>query len=221
MGQDPIEVYKIPCLNITGLLLTLDTIVTAVCLFSPVRVCIVWPMVLFCPGVHLFAWFFYGSPNGFLFDVEQSFILCILATFALLGKRKSELQERHQFARLRGLTATVSNLRENVSQLEAHIGAMQALMGTVCDVVFEVDSELQVVGLCDRLEKLFGPMQNHKLTDHLADDTQLERFNGILTPWLASRDAAVIGGAESEETGAPALLTPPVVFRAADRKSVV
>jgi hypothetical protein len=212
LGKIPQEVWHLEpnhCFTDSGIVLVLDTVVTAICLFFPLHFYTLWPVVLGTPLLHLVAWTVLGSSHESPeVEISHSLALLILATFALLGKKRMEVQERMHFAQVHGLTAKVENLNDSVSQLETHNSAMRALMGTVCDVVFHADSDLRVVGECRSLDDLLGPMKGRKLQDRLLDKAQRERFNTVISP---VKDVDV-GLGSSNPSKAVAVLVPTVKF---------
>lgn len=111
----------------------------------------------------------------------------------------------------RGLSASVSHLRTSVSQLEAHVRAMEALMSVVCDVVFKAGDDLRVAGSNPRLDATLGPIQGQRLDEKLLNDSQvLERFHMVVNPLLAAPPRS---SADDVAQGAPnVVLVPPVSF---------
>merc|ERR1719421_2648455 len=103
----------------------------------------IWPIVLLTPTVYMLNCLMHGSPHPRGIELGHVTLMFMLSGFSLLARRRMELQERQQFFRVHGLSANVCDLRSNLSQVEAHLNAMLALMGNVCDVVFRAGEDLR------------------------------------------------------------------------------
>merc|ERR1712224_341775 len=118
---------------------------------------------------------------------------------------------------MHSLTVDVGNLQEEMSLLQTMVRGMQALMSTVCDVVFQVDSEFRVTSDSTRLSELLGPVQGCCLTSRLENAEQLERFNSVAShmprptePPTGNETTRVRSSGDSDVS---AVLVPPVRLR--------
>eukprot|EP00931_Biecheleriopsis_adriatica_P033081 TRINITY_DN19226_c0_g2_i1.p1 TRINITY_DN19226_c0_g2~~TRINITY_DN19226_c0_g2_i1.p1 ORF type:complete len:734 (-),score=79.13 TRINITY_DN19226_c0_g2_i1:201-2402(-) len=148
-------------------LLIIDCIITASCLFLPVRCCILWIV----PGVAIFG---YAAFVLLAVGIEPSlllsyFVLFCLFLFALAGAFRNEIHSRAKFI-----------AQKDIVELSTWAKGMQTVAETLCDVVLEVTPDLVIVGTGAREASLFGRSVQGRLFTDLLIDTDRSRFTAAL-----------------------------------------
>eukprot|EP00746_Dinoflagellata_sp_MGD_P152848 gnl/MRDRNA2_/MRDRNA2_83923_c0_seq2.p1 gnl/MRDRNA2_/MRDRNA2_83923_c0~~gnl/MRDRNA2_/MRDRNA2_83923_c0_seq2.p1 ORF type:complete len:484 (-),score=69.09 gnl/MRDRNA2_/MRDRNA2_83923_c0_seq2:295-1746(-) len=112
-GEDPHDYWDREHFSDSGMLLTIDLIITATHLFCPIRSCVSWLIPLSGVLGYTLVSYLLGTKDAFIleFIVIQ---LGALAFFSWYGRRRSEKESRLGFAKQRALADTVKTKEKEV-----------------------------------------------------------------------------------------------------------
>ena len=85
----------------------------------------IWPIPVLIPTAYMISKALHGSPDNPNTAIFNNSSIVVLAIAVLITRRRMEFQERQQFLHLKGLAANVSDLRNNLSHVEARLNAMR------------------------------------------------------------------------------------------------
>lgn len=212
-GKEPNRVWARDCYGSeTSMLLAIDSIFTAMCLFLPLRTCVLWIPLMFGNCTVLVLVFILGSPHPD--DVWNSlFTLLALSVFAYVGAHMKEQTARAKWLAVQRADKSevlVQEQQEELSQLEAHLAAMRALMRLVCEFVFHAGESMRVVDHNVQLDELLGSMHGHTLEERMpAHGNIRERYRSVVAPLL---DAPLREHGSILDGRPTVVLVPPVTF---------
>eukprot|EP00746_Dinoflagellata_sp_MGD_P145679 gnl/MRDRNA2_/MRDRNA2_78262_c0_seq4.p1 gnl/MRDRNA2_/MRDRNA2_78262_c0~~gnl/MRDRNA2_/MRDRNA2_78262_c0_seq4.p1 ORF type:complete len:544 (+),score=58.25 gnl/MRDRNA2_/MRDRNA2_78262_c0_seq4:71-1702(+) len=113
-NHSPEEYWNQKCFADTYILLTLDLYITATHLFVPLRSSRSWTIPASATFLYAASCVAYGTPDGnpFVYIVE----LGILGSLAWVGRRRTEVESRHAFAREMGLSCIAEEKHKSMVQ---------------------------------------------------------------------------------------------------------
>jgi len=187
-GKEPGTVWASEMRGVEGSnLLAIDFVVTAVSLFIPIRVSMVWiihlSVVLLLPARTVA----FGSP--FPDDsANRISIMIALTSFAYCGVWRNERSARIQWLSIQTQQGIVQEREIELSQQQIELEessalarGMQSVLGGLCDVIFKLDSSSKVVGTNTACDYVFGcAMEGQVLTNAFVDDGCVLRFTSLL-----------------------------------------
>eukprot|EP00931_Biecheleriopsis_adriatica_P033082 TRINITY_DN19226_c2_g1_i1.p1 TRINITY_DN19226_c2_g1~~TRINITY_DN19226_c2_g1_i1.p1 ORF type:complete len:711 (+),score=100.74 TRINITY_DN19226_c2_g1_i1:65-2197(+) len=148
-------------------MLIIDCIITASCLYLPVRCCILW-LVQFCAVGGYFACvnLAVGMDTSTLLPY---FVLCCLCLFSLAGAFRNERYVRSEFL-----------AQKEVVELSAWGKGMETVAETLCDVVIKVSPDVHIIGAGVRSASMFGCSIEGRLFTDLLTEADKPRFASTL-----------------------------------------
>ena len=162
-------------------LLVIDLIMTAACLFVPLRACVLWMVPVCAIGTFMVMVLALGSPVPADIPGHLTFI-CGVSFFAYHGACRHERSARERWLALQ----QVRESQEKTSQASAFATAMGEVAKALCDAVVQLQDNMRVLVPDRMLDSLCGlPMRDRPFTDIVHSDDQ-ERFATLLQQASAS-----------------------------------
>lgn len=201
------------------LVMIIETLIVASNFFVPTRACWLWALNVLPALSYVVAVVVIGSPISAKAAMSVVMVIIIASALTGIGAWRNERGAREKWVTQLQLQIKVAKQRRILSQLQAQIHAMKALMRTVCEVVFTAGSGLCVVGSNKRLDELLGPMQGRCLAEKMLDVGEVrERFQRVVDPLLM---APLRSGMQEAGEAPSVVLVPPVSFRMDDPQGEV
>eukprot|EP00746_Dinoflagellata_sp_MGD_P151757 gnl/MRDRNA2_/MRDRNA2_83222_c0_seq1.p1 gnl/MRDRNA2_/MRDRNA2_83222_c0~~gnl/MRDRNA2_/MRDRNA2_83222_c0_seq1.p1 ORF type:complete len:481 (-),score=56.91 gnl/MRDRNA2_/MRDRNA2_83222_c0_seq1:402-1766(-) len=186
-------------------------------LFLPIRaklMCVPNALILVNFGIAMFC---FQAPLPISHRFEVFALLAVLMSFAWIGARRNENNERLLWQQLVKSRMKYKNQKQHLIgkqqeliELQSHIDVMLAMMQTTCAAVAYAGENLCIVQHSKELDELLGEMQGHYLEDRIVDASSKARFHLVTTPVLSQLHA---NGTEHDDVSTSFVLVPPIHFK--------
>jgi hypothetical protein len=142
----------------TTVALAVDAVMTAVCLFIPIRACRLWILQVVTLVAYSFAQFVIGSPFPDL-ALVNTFVMFMLAGFSYYGAYRNEIVARSQWSLAQTLTVKDRQLLDSC----AKSSGLENVIKFLCDIVITLTDDLRVASIEGTRSQMLGS-QLHKGT---------------------------------------------------------